>query len=57
MNTRQSETTGRHASGPLTASKQGSQSVWTGCRTRKEAIEKYEEMKEAVVKILEDTVR
>ena len=26
----------------------------TGCRTRKEAIEKYEEMKEAVVKILED---
>ena len=27
----------------------------TGCRTRKEAIEKYEEMKEAVVKILEDT--
>jgi hypothetical protein len=26
----------------------------TGCRTRKEAIEKYEEMKNAVVKILED---
>ena len=26
----------------------------TGCRTRKEAIEKYEEMKEAVVKILKD---
>jgi len=26
----------------------------TGCRTRKEAIEKYEEMKEAVIKILED---
>ena len=26
----------------------------TGCRTRKEAIEKYEEMKEAVVRILED---
>jgi len=26
----------------------------TGCRTRKEAIEKYEELKETVVKILED---
>ena len=26
----------------------------TGCRTRKEAIEKYEELKDAVVKILED---
>ena len=28
--------------------------ISTGCRTRKEAIEKYEELKEAVVKILED---
>lgn len=28
--------------------------ISTGCRTRKEAIEKYEGMKEAVIKILED---
>lgn len=29
--------------------------ISTGCRTRKEAIEKYEEIKETVVRILEDT--